>query len=76
MFGLPSHWIYLVKKDGTKENVANTDCSTKNEVRQEVKELFKYWGENCKKEDYATAQYVGRDQKTILYEFNLEELED
>ena len=74
MLGLPTHWLYLVKQDGSKENVMNTDCSTKKEVRDEVNYLFKKCGYN--KSDYIKAQYVSKDQETILYEFNIDELED
>ena len=74
MFGLPTHWIFLVKVDGTRENVCNADCSTKTEVREEVKDLFDKFGYN--KEEYIKAQYTSKDQETILYEFELTELED
>lgn len=73
MFGLPSHWIFLVKADGTRENVSNSDCSTKAEVRDEVKELLDMYGYN--REEYVKAQYTSKDQQTILYEFELSELE-
>lgn len=73
MLGLPSHWIFLIKADGTKENVCNCDCSTKKEVRDEVKDLLDEFGYN--KDKYVKAQYTSKDQQTILYEFDLNELE-
>lgn len=73
MLGLPTHWVFLIKKDGTRENVMNCDCSTKSEVREDVKYLFDKAG--YKKENYTKAQYVAKDQQTVLYEFNLNELE-
>jgi hypothetical protein len=71
MLGLPTHSIFLVKEDGSKENVMNTDCSTKSEVRNEVKYLFDKCG--YKKDNYTKVQY-GNNQK-IFYEFNISELE-
>ena len=71
MLGLPTHSIFLIKQDGSKENVMSTDCSTKSEVRNEVKDLFDKYGYN--KDNYTKAQY-GNNQK-ILYEFNINELE-
>ena len=72
MLHFPSHTIYLVKTDGTKENVMNCDCSTKREVKEEVAYLF----DNCgyDKNKYVKAQYT-TEQNKILYEFNLSELE-
>lgn len=72
--GLPTHWIFLVKKDGTKENVSNTDCNTKQDVRDEVKDILNMSGYN--KEKYIKAQYVAKDKQTVLYEFSINELED
>ena len=72
MLGLPTHWIFLVKADGTRENVMNSDCSTKAEVKHDVKYLL---ANGFKKENYVKAQYTASDQKTVLYEFNLDELE-
>lgn len=73
MLGLPSHWVFLVKNDGTKENVMHCDCSTKKEVREEVKTLFDQHG--YKRENYIKAQYTTMDEQTVLYEFDLNELE-
>lgn len=74
MLGLPTHWICLVKQDGTRKFICNGDCSTKSEVRDEVKRMFRMNGYN--KEDYIKAQYVAKDQDTVLYEFNIDEIED
>lgn len=68
---LPSHSIYLVKKDGTRVNVSMSDCSTKKEVREEVKEIIEnYYDDQIG--NYAKAQYVDRNDN-ILYECSIEE---
>ena len=69
---LPSHAIYLVKKDGTKENVSMTDCSTKKEVREEVKDLIKYYSKTMDTSIYVKAQYFDRNG-SLLYECTVEE---
>lgn len=69
---LPSHTIYLVKEDGTKENVCICDCSTKKEVREEVKDLINYYSKTMDTSIYVKAQYVDKNDK-VLYECTIEE---
>jgi hypothetical protein len=69
---LPTHSIYLIKKDGTKENCAIIDCSTKAEVREFVKELKETWTSVNFEETYVKAQYVdGKDN--VIYECTIKE---
>ena len=48
---LPTHWLYFIDNEGNEENVANTDCSTKQEVRDEAKYILLMYEkqENLKK---------------------------
>lgn len=74
MLGLPTHWVYLVKENGERENVMNTDCSTKSEVRKEVADLLRYYAKSMDISIYKKAQYTDSKQK-VLYEFDLEDLD-
>ncbi len=72
MFGLPTHWLYLVDKDGNEENVANLDCNTKKEVREEVKDIICMYSKNTDTSKYIKAVYKDKNDKT-LYEVSIEE---
>lgn len=72
MLGLPTHSIYLVKEDGTRENVSMSDCSTKREFRLEVKDLLEYYSKSQDVSVYKKAQYVGSGDN-ILYECSIED---
>ena len=74
MLGLPTHWIYLVKENGERENVMNGDCSTKSEVRDDVVRLLKDYSNTIDISIYKKAQYTDSNQN-VLYEFDLEELD-
>ena len=74
MFGLPTHWIYLVKENGEKENVMNGDYSTKSEVRADVAKLLKDYSKNMDISIYKKAQYTD-SKHNVLYEFDLEDLD-
>lgn len=71
MFSLPTHSIYFIKKDGTRENVEMADYSTKTEVREAVNELMNEYY-NDKVEEFVKAQYVDKNDN-ILYECTIEE---
>ena len=71
MFGLPTHTIYLIKKDGSRENVCMTDCSTKIEVRLEVRNLIQEYY-NDKVEEFEKAEYVDKNNN-VLYECSINE---
>lgn len=68
---MPTHNIYLVKQNGERVSVSITDCSTKQEVRQEAKELLEQYYDD-KIEEYAKVQYVDKNDK-VLYECTVEE---
>ena len=69
---LPTHWLYLVDKDGNEENVANTDCGTKKEVRDEVKYLINMYSKHMDTSIYVKARY--KDNKgNLLYECSIDE---
>lgn len=72
MLGLPTHWVYLVKKDGTRENVENADFSTKLEFRKAVKELIEMYSKNIDTSIYEKAQYTNNN-KEVLYECTIAE---
>ena len=74
MLGLPTHYVYLIKENGERENVMNTDCSTKAEVRQEVADLLKYYAKSEDISVYKKAQYTDSSNR-VLYEFDLEDLD-
>ena len=74
MLGLPTHYVYLVKESGERENVMNTDCSTKTEVRESVADLLKYYAKSEDISVYKKAQYTDSKNR-ILYEFDLEDLD-
>ena len=74
MLGLPAHYVYLIKENSERENVMNTDCSTKAEVRQEVADLLKYYAKRDDISVYKKAQYTDSNNR-VLYEFDLEDLD-
>lgn len=65
---MPTHTIWLLNENGEWENCSMTDCSTKEEVRQEVKELVEYY----KTRKYTKAQYRDKND-VVLYEVDIEE---
>lgn len=68
----PKHEILFVKKDGTKKSIMFTDCTTKEEVKEEVNYYLKL--NNLEKEickEYVFIQYVDSN-KEVLYEYLIE----
>ena len=74
MLGLPTHWVYLVKENGERENVMNTDCSTTSEVKKEVADLLRNYAKSTDISIYKKAQYTD-SKHNVLYEFDLEDLD-
>lgn len=74
MLGLPTHYVYLIKENGERENVMNADCSTKAEVRESVADLLKYYAKSEDISVYKKAQYTDSKNR-VLYEFDLEDLD-
>lgn len=68
---MPSHTIYLIKVNGERINVCMCDCSTKKEVRQEVKRLIQEYYDD-KINEYIKAQYVDKNDN-VLYECTIKE---
>ena len=69
---LPSHYIYLVDKDGNASNCEASDCSTIKDFKEEVKDLIEYYSKHEDVSKYIKAQYRNKDFK-ILYEVSIEE---
>ena len=67
----PTHTIYLIKKDGSRENISMCDCSTKKEVREQVKEIVTNYCKQLAKE-CEKAQYVDKND-IVLYECTIQE---
>lgn len=70
---LPTHWLYFIDNEGNEENVANTDCSTKQEVRDEAKYIllmYEKQGDDITR--YTRVQYRDRNDK-VLYECSIKE---
>lgn len=64
---MPTHSIWLLNENNEWENCSMTDCNTKSDVRQEVKELVEYY-----KKKFLKAQYRDKNGK-VLYECSIEE---
>lgn len=73
MLSLPTHWVFLVRKDGTRENVMNADFSTKAEFRKDVKKLIEKYSKNIDTSVYEKAQYLLFNQETVIYECTIAE---
>lgn len=71
MFGLPTHEIIIVLKDGTEQSVMMGDCANKNEFIDSVKECC-----NVKNtENWKLAKYCTFDnEQRVIYECSIEEI--
>ena len=74
MFGLclPTHTLYLVDKDGNEENVSMSDCSTKQEVRDEIKDIINMYAKHQDVSKYKSVRYKDKNDR-VLYECSIEE---
>lgn len=69
---LPTHWLFLIDNEGNEENVANVDCSTKQEVRDEVKDILLMYEKHMDISRYVRAEYRDRNDK-VLYSCSISE---
>ena len=72
MLELPTHNIYLVKRDGTKESIMIGDCSTSKEVRDEVRYSIDMMSKHKDISEYIKAEYTNNNGD-VLYTCTIEE---
>lgn len=64
MFGLPTHTIVAIHKDGSRESIMCTDVFTKDEMKEEIawyiKDMIKH--NNTNYENWTSFEYVNHFQ--------------
>lgn len=72
---MPTHTLYVICKDGSRENIMMADFSTKKEIRKEVKSYIQMLIKHNKTsyENWVGIEYCDRNEN-VLYQCSMDEI--